>query len=35
MSTQEGRGEIRASDLRFMRRGPQSIELPLDIKLDY
>jgi hypothetical protein len=24
MSTQEGEGEIRTSDLRFMRRGPQS-----------
>jgi hypothetical protein len=28
MSTQERGEEIRTSDLRFMRRGPQSIELP-------
>jgi hypothetical protein len=27
MSTQEGEGGIRTSDLRFMRHGPQPIEL--------
>ncbi len=27
----EGEGEIRTSDLRFMRRGPQLIVLPLGI----
>jgi hypothetical protein len=27
MSTQDGEREIRTSDLRFMRHGPQSIEL--------
>jgi hypothetical protein len=29
MSTQEGGRGIRTSDLRFIRRGPQLIELPL------
>jgi hypothetical protein len=33
MSTQEGGGGIRTSDLRFMRRGPQPIELPLRDKI--
>jgi hypothetical protein len=33
MSTQEGGWGIRTSDLRFMRRGPQPIELSLgDVK---
>jgi len=30
MSTQKGRGRIRTNDLRFMRRGPQPTELPLE-----
>jgi hypothetical protein len=29
MSTQEEGGEIQISDIRFMRRGPQPIEIPL------
>jgi hypothetical protein len=29
MSTQEGGGRIRTSDIRFMRHGPQLIKLPL------
>jgi len=29
MSTQEGGGGIRTSDLRFMRRGAQALDLPL------
>jgi hypothetical protein len=30
MSTQEGEEGIRTSDLRFMKRGSQPIELPLE-----
>jgi hypothetical protein len=30
MSTQEGGEGIQTSDLRFMKRGSQPIELPLD-----
>jgi hypothetical protein len=32
MSTQEGGGRIRTSDLHFMKSGPQPIELPLGTK---
>jgi hypothetical protein len=35
MSTQEGEMKIRISDLRFMRRGSQLIELPIENSYQY